>query len=81
MTSKKLSKGRPNKCKLGALTDEEKRTIEQMVSTATYSQIAAQLNRKDATVRKYCQRQGFTKDKQSVKKKIQFKAKDRKSVV
>lgn len=75
MTSKKLSKGRPNKCKLGALTDEEKRTIEQMVSTATYSQIAAQLNRKDATVRKYCQRQGFTKDKQSVKKKIQFKAK------
>lgn len=75
MTSKKLSKGRPNKCKLGALTDEEKRTIEQMVSTSTYSQIAAQLNRKDATVRKYCQRQGFTKDKQSVKKKIQFKAK------
>lgn len=75
MTSKKLSKGRPNKYKLGALTDEEKRTIEQMVSTSTYSQIAAQLNRKDATVRKYCQRQGFTKDKQSVKKKIQFKAK------
>ena len=73
MTSKKQKN--VVKYKSGALTDEEKRTIEEMVSTSTYSQIAAHINRKDATVRKYCQRHGVTKDRQSIKKKIQFKAK------
>ena len=63
------------KYKSGALTDEEKRTIEQMIGVSTYAKIASSLNRKVDCVRKYCQRNGITKDKQSIKKSIQFKAK------
>lgn len=63
------------KYKGGALTDEEKRIIEQMVPSSTYAKIAASLNRKVDSIRKYCQRNGITKDKASIKKSIQFKAK------
>jgi hypothetical protein len=78
MTSKKQAKkasGDTPRVKQGALTDEEKRSIEEMISTSTYSQIAKHLNRKDATVRKYCQRHGVTRDRASVRKQIEFRTK------
>lgn len=76
MTDKKQKKSKAAvKYRSGALTDEEKRVIEEMVGTSTYSKIAAHLNRKDVTIRKYCQRHGLTKDRQSIKRTVQFKAK------
>lgn len=52
----------------GALTDQEKKTIEDMVQYSTFSEIAKTLNRKATTIRKFCQRHGLTKDQISVKK-------------
>ena len=62
--------------KRGSLTDEEKRIIERMAPTSTYAQIARQLNRNPASVRKYCQRNGITDDIPSLRKQVEFKAKN-----
>lgn len=55
------------KYKVGRLTDEEKRIIEQQVTYATYTEIAKELNRSVSTVRKYCARNKITTDAASIK--------------
>ena len=61
--------------KQGALSDQEKRTIEQLVKFDTYAAVAKKLNRNPATIRKWCQRNGITKDKASVNKNLEDKKK------
>lgn len=72
-TSKKT---KANSFKRGTLTDEEKRKIEQMISLSNYSEVGRILNRNPATIRKYCQRNGLTEDLPSLRKQIDFKAKN-----
>lgn len=64
------------KLRQGNLSDEEKRIIEQMAPNTSYAQIARTLNRNQATVRKYCQRNGITDDLPSIRKQIEFKTKN-----
>ena len=61
--------------KQGALSDQEKRTIEQLVKFDTYAAVAKKLNRNPATIRKWCQRNGITKDKASENKNLEDKKK------
>lgn len=61
--------------KKGALSDQEKRTIEQLVKFDTYSAVAKKLNRDPATIRKWCQRNGITKDRASESKGLEDKKK------
>lgn len=61
--------------KKGALSDQEKRTIEQLVKFDTYSAVANKLNRDPGTIRKWCQRNGITKDKASENKGLEDKKK------
>lgn len=67
------SKGKP--LKQGALSDDEKRTIEQLIKFDTFSAVARKINRDPATVRKWCQRNGVTKDKASETKNLEEKKK------
>lgn len=61
--------------KAGSLSDQEKRSIEQLIKFETYATIGKKLNRDPATVRKWCQRNGITKDQASVSKQIDEKKK------
>lgn len=63
-----------NNYRTGALTDEEKSKIEALVRFEGYTDIALKLNRSPSTIRKYCQRNGITKDKVSVQKRVDEKA-------
>jgi hypothetical protein len=69
------SKVKPTPLKKGSLSDEEKRSIEQLIKFDTFASIAKKLNRDPATVRKFCQRNGLTTDKASVSKQIEDKKK------
>ena len=61
--------------KKGALSDEEKRAIEQQIKFDSFSAVAKKLNRNEATVRKWCQRNGITKDRTSENKNLEEKKK------
>lgn len=61
--------------KKGALSDEEKRAIEQHIKFDSFSAVAKKLNRNEATVRKWCQRNGITKDRTSENKNLEEKKK------
>ena len=61
--------------KQGALSDQEKRTIEQLVKFDTYAAVAKKLNRNPATIRKWCQRNGITTYKGSENKNLEDKKK------
>jgi hypothetical protein len=61
--------------KKGALSDEEKRAIEQHIKFDSFSAVAKKLNRNEATIRKWCQRNGITKDRTSENKNLEEKKK------
>lgn len=61
--------------KRGALTDDEKRKIESMIDLNTFADIGRALNRGEATIRKYCQRNALSKDLTSKKKFTDNRAK------
>jgi len=61
--------------KMGGLTDDEKRQIEQLVKFDTFASIGKKLNRQPQTIRKWCQRNNITKDSTSVSKNIEEKKK------
>lgn len=61
--------------KKGSLSDQEKRTIEQLIKFDTFVSIGEKLNRNPDTIRKWCQRNGITKDQASVSKQIEEKKK------
>ena len=65
-----------NNYKKGVFTDDEKRTIEKMAATSTYAAIARHLNRNPASVRKYCQRNAITDDIPSIRRHVEFKARN-----
>lgn len=69
----KLSTTKP--LKTGALSDQEKRTIEQLIKFESFKSVAEKLNRKENTVRVWCQRHGIVKDTTSVNKQIDEKKK------
>ncbi len=60
----------------GGFSDEEKRKMERLVDFNTFAEIARQLNRNPASVRKYLQRNGLAKDLVSAKKSVEDKAKN-----
>lgn len=72
MIKKKITK---SKYKGGGFSDDEKRQIQQLVDFTTYAEIGRQLNRNPHSVRKYCQRNGLSKDLASSKKQVENKAK------
>ena len=61
--------------KNGSLSDQEKRTIEQLIKFETFTTIGKKLNRNPSTVRKWCQRNGVIKDSNSVNRQIEDKKK------
>lgn len=61
--------------KKGSLSDQEKRTIEQLIKFENYATISKKLNRDPGTIRKWCQRNGITTDHTSVSKNIEEKKK------
>ena len=61
--------------KQGSLSDQEKRSIEQLIKFENYATIAKKLNRNPGTIRKWCQRNGITTDHASVGKNIEEKKK------
>jgi IS30 family transposase len=61
--------------KKGALSDQEKRSIEQLIKFDSYAAVAQKLNRDAGTIRKFCQRNNLTKDKTSEIKGIEEKKK------
>jgi len=61
--------------KKGGLSDQEKSQIETLVKYENWATIAKKLNRDPSTIRKYCQRQGLTKDHTSIAKNIDEKKK------
>jgi len=58
------------------MTDEEKRQIEKLIPYHTYEEVGVKLNRSPNTVRRYCQRNGITRDKVSNEKNIETKIKE-----
>jgi len=62
--------------KKGRMTDEEKRQIEKLIPYHTYEEVGVKLNRSPNTVRRYCQRNGITRDKVSNEKNIETKIKE-----
>lgn len=70
-----MAKNNGRVLKKGALSDEEKRSIEQHIKFDSFSAVAKKLNRNEATVRKWCQRNGITKDRASENKNLEEKKK------
>lgn len=62
--------------KKGRLTDDEKRQIEKLIPYHTYEEVGIKLDRSQNTVRRYCQRNGITRDKVSAEKNLESKIKD-----
>lgn len=73
MTNVKKEKKAPYKN--GSLSDQEKRTIEQLIKFETFKTIGDKLNRNPCTIRKWCQRNGVVKDSTSVNRQIEDKKK------
>lgn len=70
-----MTKTKTNSLRKGSLSDEEKRSIEQLIKFDTFAEIGKKLKRDPTTIRKFCQRNGITKDKASVSKHIEEKKK------
>lgn len=70
-----MAKIKDQPLKKGALSDQEKRSIEQLIKFDSYAAVAKKLNRDAGTIRKYCQRNNLTKDNVSQAKGLEEKKK------